>query len=88
MGMGKKYRFRKMYFLCQNKKVISPNVSFTNAYQFKEYAEQILNEKVVRDYHYMFEDSSIPLPKETVEGFYLVPEALFELILKDWVEKD
>ena len=77
-----------MYFVCEDKKVISPNVHMTQAYQFKKTADQVCDDrnKAQGDVHKLWDDESKPLPKHTVEGFYLVPEALYDEILKKYVE--
>jgi hypothetical protein len=82
----KKYRFRKMYFICNDNKVIDPEYQVTNAFQYEDYGKRILEQQGKRDFHYMHEDKSIPLPVKTLQGFYLVPEQLFEDILKDWTK--
>jgi hypothetical protein len=79
METGKKYRFRKVYFQCADKKVMEPHHQFTNAYQYKEHA---LKNFEARETHMLWEDKSKPLPKRSVEGFYLVHESLFDEILK------
>lgn len=81
-----KYKFRKMYFVCKNKQVISANVQSTNAYQSKEHAEVIRQQwQPASRMEWMSKDE--PLPKYTVEGFYLVPEALYNEILKEHTEE-
>ncbi|SDG68030.1 hypothetical protein SAMN05421827_109138 [Pedobacter terrae] len=79
-----KYKFRKMFFICRDKKVIAPNVGMTQAYQLRETAEQVCKDRTT---HMIWEDQSKPIPKESVEGFYLVPEALYNEILKSHVDK-
>jgi hypothetical protein len=86
-GPVKKYRFRKMYFHCNDKRVIDPQFEFTTAFQHKEYADRILEQQGHRTTHYMYEDATKPLPVKSVEGFYLVPEKLFEEVLKRWVKE-
>jgi len=49
----KKYRIRKMWFVCTNNQVISPNVAMTNAYQFKNNAEQVAK---IRSEGFIWED--------------------------------
>jgi len=76
-----KYRFRKMYFICENKRVIKPELQSTVAYQKKEQAETILSQtdKTIK----LWDVSNAP-KQYSVEGFYLVHESLFEEVLKDW----
>lgn len=68
-----------MFFQCTDKKVIEPNVSMTNAYQHKEAAESNL---ASRTSHWEWEDKTKPVPVNTVEGFYLVHESLYDEIIK------
>jgi hypothetical protein len=76
-----KYCFRKMYFICENKRVISPDVQRTNAFQHKEIADAILSQK---DTSVKMWDVNKPPKVFTVEGFYLVHESLFDEILKEY----
>ena len=76
-----KYRFRKMYFICKNKRVIESNVWSTDAYQGKHHAESIMEQKDKTVYMWMENDPPI---EYSVEGFYLVHESLFEAILKEY----
>lgn len=80
--MAKKYRFRKMYFICEDKRVIEPPIEFTTSFRRKEYADTILKDQGERSYLYLWEKG--PLPVKSVEGFYLVHESLFEEILKEY----
>ena len=82
----KSYRFRKMYFICTDKQVISPNTHMTNAYQFLETANKVC-EQNQRHGHKMWEDKTKPAPVDTVEGFYLVPESLFEEMLEKYCKQ-
>ncbi|WP_207425703.1 hypothetical protein [Pedobacter sp. SYSU D00535] len=82
----KRYRFRMMFFVCTDKKVISPNVHMTNAYQFRETAESVCRTRQA-SHHKMWEDKTKPVQQESVEAFYLVPEALYEEILKKYVDE-
>ena len=83
-----KYKFRKMYFICQDKKVIDPNIEFTNAYQHREYADNVCSDANKRKTHFLWEDKTKPIPVRSVEGFYLVPEKLYDEILRKHVEGD
>jgi len=77
-----------MYFVCQDKKVISPNVHMTQAYQNKKMAEDVCADRNLKqgENHKEWQDRTKPVPVHSVEGFYLVPEALYEEVLKRWVE--
>ncbi|ADY51460.1 hypothetical protein Pedsa_0888 [Pseudopedobacter saltans DSM 12145] len=81
--MEKKYRFRKIYFQCEDNRVINPSYQFTTAFQHREYAEKNLKDST-RSHLYIWEDQNKPIPKRSVEGFYLVHESLFEEILKKY----
>jgi len=73
--MAKKFKFRKMYFHCTDGKVIEENVEMTWAYRKRETAQSTLKTSPT---HMMWEDKKKPIPKKSVEGFYLVHESLFE----------
>lgn len=74
-----KYCFRKMYFICENNKVIEHNVQATNAYQHREHADAILGQ---RDTSVKMWEVNKPPKTYKVEGFYLVHESLYEELLK------
>lgn len=75
-----KYCFRKMYFICENKRVIALNVETTTAHQHKDKALRILAQK---DTAVKMWDVNKPPRVYTVEGFYLVHESLFDALLKE-----
>lgn len=64
-----------MYFHCLDGKVIDEDVQMTNAYRERKDAEATLG---FDDTNKMWHDKTKPVPKKTVEGFYLVHESLFE----------
>ena len=78
--MGKKYRFRKMYFICEDNKIITPEVWATNAYQYQDKAMAIARQKSKTRGMYIVNEKPLV---HTVEGFYLVHESLFEALLKE-----
>ncbi|TWI87761.1 hypothetical protein LX66_1832 [Chitinophaga japonensis] len=78
--MKKSYKIRKMSFICQDGRVIEPNIHMTNAYQFREIAEAVCRERQPTG-RYMWEVGR-PIPKLTVEDFYLVHASLFKEILQ------
>ncbi|WP_256013147.1 hypothetical protein [Desertivirga xinjiangensis] len=86
--MPKKYRFRKMFFVCEDKKVISPDTHMTSAYQFKSTADQVCSDRTKRTTHFEWEDKTKPVRVSTVEGFYLVHESFYDEVLKKYVEGD
>jgi hypothetical protein len=69
-----------MYFICESKRVVEPNIQTAVAYQAKDYAETILAQ---RDTSVKMWDVNKPPRTYTVEGFYLVHERLFEELLKE-----
>ena len=75
--MAKRFKFRKMYVVCENGKVIAGHIAMTNLYQKKEDAQSVCENRQ-RHSHRMWEDQTKALPKRTVEAFYLVHESLFE----------
>jgi len=75
--MAKRFKFRKMYVVCENGKVIADNVAMTSLYQKKEDAEGVCKNRQQHT-HKIWEDESKSLTKHTVEAFYLVHESLFE----------
>jgi hypothetical protein len=78
-----------MYFVCENKRVIEANIHMTQAYQFKKTADEVCRERNARQgsTHREWDDKTKPVPVHSVQGFYLVPEALYDEILKRWVEE-
>lgn len=84
----KKYRFRKMYFLCEDKRVISPNVRMATAFQYREDAEAVLRERLIREnggtLAYM---QNKPLPSLSVEEFYFVPAQVFKEVLSSFADE-
>jgi len=76
-GMAKKFKLRKMYFVCRNGKVIDENIAMTNAYRKKDDAQQVCDNRQQQDYK-LWDDRSQPLPKYTVEAFFLAHESLFD----------
>ncbi|RZJ83792.1 MAG: hypothetical protein EOO20_22155 [Chryseobacterium sp.] len=75
--MAKRFKFRKMYFVCEDGKVIEDNIAMTNAYKDREVAQTVCDSRTQQN-HKMWDDKTKPFPKHTVEGFYLVHESLFE----------
>ena len=80
-SMAKKYRFRKIYFICCDNNLMDTNTEVTNAYQFRETAlDQVKRQPTTG--RYMWEVNKPPKINR-VEGFYLVHESLYELLLKE-----
>lgn len=78
--MKKPYKVRKMSFICEDGRVIAPNVHMTNAYQFREIAETVCKQKQPTG-KYTWQEGK-PIPKVTVEDFYLVHASLFNEVLE------
>jgi hypothetical protein len=74
--MAKRFKFRKMYFVCENGKVIEDNIAMTNAYKDREVAQSVCNSRAQQN-HKMWDDKTRPFPKHTVEAFYLLHESFF-----------
>jgi hypothetical protein len=82
--MPKKYRFRKMYFVCTDNVLIGKDTWSTTAWQARERAKEKADQQSrTRGMHIVNE---IPL-EHKVHGFYLVHESLFEELLKEWSKK-
>ena len=75
----KKYTFRKMYFKVTDDRVIADNVWSIDAYQRRDDAIRSWSDYGKLTPYYW--EQGKPLPKRSVEGFYLVHESLFEEIL-------
>jgi hypothetical protein len=75
-----KYRFRKMYFICENKRVVAPNVHTATAHQYKDKAGEILAQRPPGT---MLWNVNKPPKVYTLEGFCLVHESLFDELLKE-----
>jgi hypothetical protein len=85
---GKIYKFRLVYFICTDGAVIRSDVQMTNAYQRSKDAEPLIKH---RTNHWIWEDKTKPLPRQTVEGFWLVPEKLWWILApfaKEFLIKD
>jgi hypothetical protein len=78
-GLMKKYKVRKMYFICRDKQVISPDVGITNAYQHKNTAATVCKQRQdhYKDTNFAWMKNQ-PIPVYSVEGFYLVHEDIFK----------
>ena len=81
---GRKYRFRKMYFICTDKKVISSNTHMTNAYQYFEQQPAFAGiERVTHIRNGMIKTHECQ--KILLKDF--IPEALFDEILKRFIDE-
>lgn len=79
--MSGKYRFRKMFFICYDNRVIADEYEFTNAYKRKEYVDKIAHVKQEDIKYPKLWEKDKHKPKVSVEGFYLVHESLFDELL-------
>ena len=75
--MAKRFKFRKMYFVCEDGKVIGDHTAMTNGYKDREVAQRVCNSRIQQN-HKMWDDKTKPFPKHTVEAFYLLHESLFK----------
>lgn len=80
--MPKKYRFRKVYFICIDKQVIKPSDRVETFYKFRADAEAEANNQLSNYRPYQINNPSYKLPNIGAEGFFLVHESLYEEILK------
>ena len=81
--MAKRYRFRKVYMICEDKKIFG-DVLTALCYQDQKHALSVCNHKqhkAIQDANMMY-NANKPIPVHKVHGFYLVHESLFDEILK------
>ena len=82
--MKKPYKIRKMSFICENGRIIEPNMHMTDAFQYRDIADTVCKERQSSGSYIWEKDTP---PKYTVEDFYLVHASLFKEILEPfWVE--
>jgi hypothetical protein len=79
-----KYRFRKVYFICEKNRIFPNNYEMVSSYRQMANALSVCSHQqrdaiieAKKDYN---KSRDIPLYK--VEGFYLVHESLFDELLK------
>ncbi|MBD1364425.1 hypothetical protein IDJ77_11455 [Mucilaginibacter sp. ZT4R22] len=82
--MPKKYRFRKVYFVCRNNQVYSSSARTEPSFLFKKDAEQLKKTHEDEYKPYVINSPSFVPPPFTVEGFYLVHESLYNELLKQF----
>ncbi|SHN42214.1 hypothetical protein SAMN05216311_114135 [Chitinophaga sp. CF418] len=75
------HRFRLVYFICHDKRIIAENVYMTDTYRSKEAAEAKFKPRD-KDHRWAWEKNLPRLPVASIEGFYMVPAQLHELVLK------
>jgi hypothetical protein len=79
-----KYRFRKVYIVCQDNQIFG-RVTMNNFYQNEEECKQVAKYKLrqaTEDAKYEWAKNK-PIPKFATHGFYLVHESLFDELLKN-----
>ena len=81
--MGKKYRFRLVYFNCFDNRAIDEQYDITNVFTRREYAEKIAAGQRERENNPNMWDRHRRIRKVTTEGFYLVHESLFDELLSE-----
>lgn len=81
--MMKRYKFRKVFFVCKNNSVFS-DYAFVNCFKDGEHAEEQAiyhQRKAIEDSQLLWERGK-PIPQFKAHGFYLVHESLFDEILE------
>lgn len=81
--MAKKYRFRKVYFVCQDKKVFSSSTKVAPSFLFKEDAEHVRKIDENELFPYKSSNPHWKSPVFTIEAFYLVHESLYKELLEE-----
>jgi len=83
--MGKRYKFRKVYFICEDNNVFGGTRESVECYRREDYCQR----KTMHRRKLAFEDAKImwatglPMKHITMHSFYLVHETLYDEILKD-----
>ena len=79
--MKKRYRFRKVYFICQDKRILPADVIMymSTAYRTREAAEA--NFRPRDPNQRMAWEKNVHIPVESIEAFYMVPAALYGEVL-------
>lgn len=85
--MAKRYRFRKVYFVCKDNSVFS-DYSVVNCFKNEPHAheQEIVQQRDAMENATMLWNVNQPIPVFKAHGFYLVHESLFDEILKDHSE--
>jgi hypothetical protein len=74
-----KYCFRLLYFVCTDRKILDDQASGgTYVYPEKQYCQHLQEN---RHTHWLWEDKTKPVPTKTIEGFFLVPENLYWILV-------
>lgn len=80
--MGKKYRFRLVFFNCFDNKAIDEQYEMTNTFTRRDYAESIARGQREREKNPNMWEKGRRVRKVSTEGFYLVHESLFNELLE------
>lgn len=80
--MAKKYRFRKVYFVCRDKEVVPANARDTIAYKWESDAVQDAENQTASYAPYADKNRFWKAPDFTVQGFYLVHESLYDEVIE------
>lgn len=72
------YQFRLFYLICTEKRLLSGGTSWGHAYLDKKDCQHLVDDK--RTIHLQWEDKNRPIPRQTVEAFYFVPEQLYWIL--------
>lgn len=85
--MAKKYRFRKVYFVCKDKEVLPANVRTETVFKWPNDAKAAQESIALDIKSYKLNSPSWKEPRFTVEGFYLVHESLYDEVIEQF-QKD
>lgn len=81
--MARRYKFRKVYFVCKDNSVFS-DYGFVNCYKSEAHAKEqatFQQRNAIDDSQKLWEKGK-PIPEFKAHGFYLVHESLFDELLK------
>ncbi|QEM03317.1 hypothetical protein DIU31_007190 [Mucilaginibacter rubeus] len=81
--MGKKYKFRKAYFIAKDNQIFE-QFEMVNCYRRKEYVDSVCKsqQRLANDESSQMWNKGKPIPVLKAHGYYLVHESLYEEIIK------
>jgi len=81
--MPKRYRFRKVYFICEENQIFA-DYKFINCYKDLDYVNSVCmaNQRMLIEDANKLYNKGQKIRVLKVEGFYLVHESLFQELLK------
>ncbi|MDF3077529.1 MAG: hypothetical protein K0S09_1418 [Sphingobacteriaceae bacterium] len=86
--MAKRYRFRKVYFVCRDNSIFS-DTRFVNCFRSEAHAREqaIVQQRNALENSQMLWEKDKAIPKFKAHGFYLVHESLIDELLKGFTEE-